>query len=241
LNPCLVSVIESNLLLGRGAACEPVLKSSVFVRGGTKHKSTTYSRLKDSHSVPALTIILGLAHLDILVLFLLLALHLLGKRRVDSVLVVLLRLDLLLATLGRSGALAGSFLGSGRGSRRRRIVRRDVSMATLEVAHDGLAEVLAVLMVSKGASLQLCRKVEWWRRKRQETNFRDGREEMNKVKYIRDGILGEGIPKRFHGAVNLGPVVAHTLTILGAHDDSDTKIALGVGIPLLLSRRHDDG
>ena len=62
-----------------------------------------------------------------------------------------------------------------------------------------------------------------------------------KVGYIRDSVLGEAIPKSFHGAVNLGPVVAHTLTILSAHDNSNTKVALGVGIPFLLSRRHDDG
>lgn len=66
-------------------------------------------------------------------------------------------------------------------------------------------------------------------------------EEENEGKYVRDSIFGEGVPKRFHGAVNLGPVVAHALTVLGAHDDSDAKIALGVGIPLLLSRRHDGG
>jgi hypothetical protein len=61
------------------------------------------------------------------------------------------------------------------------------------------------------------------------------------VGYIRDGVLGEAIPKSFHGAVNLRPVVAHTLTILGAHDNSNAKIALGVGVPLLLGRRHGDG
>jgi hypothetical protein len=73
-----------------------------------------------------------------------------------------------------------------------------------------------------------------------ERNSRDERRRVE-VKYIRDGLLGERVPKSFHGAVNLGPVVAHTLTVLSAHNDGDTKIALGVSIPLLLSWRHGDG
>lgn len=137
----------SNLLWGPSATGEPLAKSGFFLRGSTKRKSVTYSRLKDNHN--PLAIVLSLAHLDIIVDFLLFVLHLLGKRRDDSVLVLILGLNLLLATLGGSGALAGSLLGSRRGSGSRRFASRDFSMAALEVAHNGLAEVLTVLVVSK--------------------------------------------------------------------------------------------
>jgi hypothetical protein len=70
-------------------------------------------------------------------------------------------------------------------------------------------------------------------------------EEMERMKRederdLRDGILGEGVAKCLHGAVNLGPVVAHAIAILGAHDNGDAEVALGVGVPLLLSGRHDE-
>lgn len=40
--------------------------------------------------------------------------------------------------------------------------------------------------------------------------------------------------------MHLGPVVAHAVSVLGAHDDGDAEVALGVGVPLLLGGRHDD-
>jgi hypothetical protein len=78
----------------------------------------------------------------VLFLFLLLALHLLGGRRLVNIVILVLRSYLLLAG---SGSLAGGgLLGSWGGG----VVGGDVTMAALEVAHDGLAEVLPDFMVS---------------------------------------------------------------------------------------------
>ncbi|KAI6747543.1 hypothetical protein HG530_015853 [Fusarium avenaceum] len=145
----------------------------------------------------------------VLFLLLLIALHLLGGRRHVNIVILFFRSCLLLA---RSDSLArGGLLGSWGGG----VVGGDVAMAALEVAHDGLAEVLPGPMVS------VCtwERVDW---------------------YIRDSIFGKRVAKGLHGTVYLGPVVAQAITIRGAYDDGNAEVALSVGIPLLLSRRHDD-
>jgi hypothetical protein len=80
--------------------------------------------------------------LEILVFVLVLVLHLLGDRRLDHGLCVIIFLvqDFVLLLSRRSSlAASGSLLGCrSRGNGRR------ITMSTLEVAHDGLAEMLTV-------------------------------------------------------------------------------------------------
>jgi hypothetical protein len=56
----------------------------------------------------------------------------------------------------------------------------------------------------------------------------------------RYSVLGKTMAEAAHDGMDLGPVVTSALAFLVAQDDGEAEVALGVGIPLLLSGRHLD-